>query len=68
MRRENITREQAEKAARQRDRARESYFRTFYKVDPDNPLSYHLILNAATIGLETAAHLVIEAARTRTKG
>lgn len=60
----------SEDKARQRilceDKQRAGYIRQFYGVDWNDPTLYHLVLNVASLGLETTANLIVTAAQTKT--
>jgi cytidylate kinase len=47
------------------DRAREAYMRHFYKVHPNDPRLYHLVLDATAFAIETSVELILAAARDR---
>lgn len=47
------------------DRARESYVRHFYRVDPASGRHYHLVVDSTALPLETVTELVVTAARAR---
>ena len=58
--REEVAREMAAN-----DRAREAYVRHFYRRDPADPRSYHLVVDATAFPVETVVELVVTAARGR---
>ena len=47
------------------DRAREAYMRHFYKVHPNDPRLYHLVLDATAFAIETTVELILTAAKDR---
>jgi len=61
--RDHIDEREALHRARESDRRRSGYLRSYYGVDWQAPELYDLIINSGRLGLETAADLVIEAAR-----
>jgi hypothetical protein len=65
MRLEGVDRETAERHVADSDRARETYVRHFYRVDPRDPALYHMVLDSTAIGLDTCADLIAAAARAR---
>jgi cytidylate kinase len=62
---EGVDRETAERHVHDSDRARETYVRHFYRVDPRDPALYHMVLDSTAIGLDTCADLIAAAARAR---
>ena len=61
MAREHYGREEAAKFVAELEQARIAFFRKFFRVHPNDPELYHLVLNAARIRPETAAQMVIHA-------
>lgn len=61
MTREHYTRPEAAKFVAELEEARIAFFRKFFKVHPNDPELYHLILNAGKIRHETAAQMIIHA-------
>ena len=61
MAREHYTRTEAAKFVAELEEARIAFFRKFFKVHPNDPELYHLILNAGKIRHETAAQMIIHA-------
>jgi cytidylate kinase len=62
MERERLGREQANKVVFERDRARAHYFKRYFGIDdPDDPESYHLVINTSDMDMEYAAELVVQA-------
>jgi CMP/dCMP kinase len=59
MEREHLTREEAEAYVEEVEQARVKFFLKFFKVNPNDPSLYHLMLNLGQMGLETAAEEVI---------
>jgi cytidylate kinase len=45
------------------DEASKDYLNRFYKVDLDDPLLYHLVINTGKVNLQHAAELIVEAVR-----
>jgi cytidylate kinase len=45
------------------DRARAAHVQRYFAVDWNDPRSYHLVINTGCVTLETATHLIVEAAR-----
>jgi cytidylate kinase len=58
MEREHLTREDAEAYVEEVEQARIRFFRKFFKVNPDDPSLYHLMLNLGQMRLETAAEVI----------
>ncbi len=50
------------------DAAREAYVRHFYRSDPADPGSYHLVVDSTALPLDTVVELVVTAARARGLG
>ena len=48
----------AEKYMTDMEKARIAYFRKFFKVRPDDPNLYHMVLNMGTVSVNTAAKIV----------
>jgi hypothetical protein len=65
MRLEGVDRATAERHVADSDRARETYVRHFYRVDPRDCGLYHLTLDSTAIPLDTCVELISEAARAR---
>ena len=65
MRIEGIDRETAERRLAQMDKARESYVRRFYGVNPRDAELYHLVLDSTAIPLERCVELIAAAAGAR---
>ncbi len=61
MTREHYTRSEAAKFVAELEEARIAFFRKFFKVHPNDPELYHLILNAGKIRHETAAQMIVHA-------
>ena len=59
---EALDRGEASRRSRARDRAVARYLRHFYRVDWEDPLLYHLVLNTGALSEEEASHLVLQAA------
>ena len=62
MTREHYTRAEASKYVAELEEARIAFFRKFFKVHPNDPELFHLILNGARISAETAVEMVVHAA------
>jgi cytidylate kinase len=63
MEQEGMKRESAEKVIRKRDGTLKGFFRFAYQREWDDPTIYDMVLNTEKMGNETAAGLIIEAAR-----
>ncbi len=63
MEREHLTREEAEAYVEEVEQARIKFFPKFFKVDPNNPSLYHLMLNLGQMRPETAAEVIAHAAK-----
>ena len=61
MAREHYTQPEAAKFVAELEEARIAFFRKFFKVHPNDPELYHLILNAGKIRHETAAQMIVHA-------
>jgi cytidylate kinase len=51
----------ARRAARDLDRRRAQFARTMYRVDPNDPHNYDLVLDTDSVGLPMAAELIVRA-------
>lgn len=60
MQREHLSREAAEKNLREADHNRLAYFKKFFKVNPDSPELYHLVINTHLLSIEKAAQVIIQ--------
>src|SRR5918992_1439487 len=58
MEREHLTREEAEAYVEEVEQARIKFFRKFFKVNPNDPSLYHLMLNLGQMQPETAAEVI----------
>jgi cytidylate kinase len=58
MEREHLTREEAEAYVEEVEQARIRFFRKFFKVNPNDPSLYHLMLNLGQMRPETAAEVI----------
>ena len=58
MEREHLTREDAEAYVEEVEQARIRFFRKFFKVDPNDPSLYHLMLNLGQMRPELAAEVI----------
>jgi cytidylate kinase len=63
MEQEGMRREAAEKLIRKRDNKLKGFFRFAYQREWDDPTIYDMVINTEKMGTETAAALIIEAAR-----
>ena len=61
--RERFSRAEGEKFFADAERARQAFFRKFFKVHCDNQSLYHVCLNMDRISLDTAAEIVVHMAR-----
>ena len=60
--REHLSARDAEKYVLEMEKAREAYFRKFFKVLPHDASLYHLVLNLGLMSVEKAAEIVTHAA------
>jgi cytidylate kinase len=58
MEREHLTRKEAEAYVEEVEQARIRFFRKFFKVNPNDPSLYHLMLNLGQMQPETAAEVI----------
>jgi cytidylate kinase len=58
---ERLSHEEARLLIEERDRAAAHYLEDYHKVQWDNPLLYHLILNTGKVEAEAAAQIIITA-------
>ncbi len=63
--REGISPAEAAKRTKDFDRVWRAYYRKFWKIEPENPRLYDLTVNTGRVCFETAAELVVVAARAR---
>jgi len=63
IRRERYGREEAQKHSADTEKARQAFFRKFFKVHPDTPSLYHLCLNMDRMKVDAAADIVVHAVR-----
>ena len=68
MEREHLDRDEAEKHTVELEKAREAYFKKFFKMSPLDPMLYHIVINTSIIGLDYAEGVVIQAARDLQEG
>lgn len=47
------------------DRARSAYVKHFYRVDPDDPSLYHLVIDTTVVSVESAIEIVVRAAESQ---
>jgi cytidylate kinase len=62
MAREHFEREEAEIHVLELERAREDYLYKFWKVRPNEPQNYHLMLNMGKMNQKTATEVIVHAA------
>ena len=62
MQREHMERDEAQVYVDELERARVAYFKKFFKVSPDEPTLYHMMLNMDKMEPKTAADVVSHAA------
>ena len=60
---ESMEREEAEIMVEELEQTRVKYFRKFFKVHPGDPSLYHVTLNMGRLHPETAAEIIVQAAR-----
>ena len=69
MGRERLSHEAASATVAARDKARAYHFSRFFGIDePDNPELYHMVVNTSDMSLETAAGLIVDAAKALEEG
>ena len=61
MGREHFERDEAQGYVEELDRARVAFFRKFFKVHPDEPSLYDIMLNMARLESKTAAEVIVHA-------
>ena len=61
MQREHFDREEAQSHVEEVDRARVAFVRKFFKVHPDEPTLYHMVLNMDKMEAKTAAAVIVHA-------
>ena len=61
MEREELTREEADHFVAENDRARQAYFRRFFRVDAQDPRHYHMVLNTDWLKIPCATDVAIAA-------
>jgi cytidylate kinase len=62
---DGLDRDSAVRRIREGDLARADYLRRFYGIDRELPTHYDLVVNTETLGADSAAWLIVEAARGR---
>ena len=62
MEREHLGARDAEKYVTDVEKARSIFFRRFFKVRPDDPNLYHMVLNMGTMNVKTASEIAANAA------
>ena len=60
--------EEATKQIEQDDESRQRFLRADFKVEPDDPRLYDLVVNTASLGIEGAAELIERGLRRRFPG
>lgn len=60
--REGVSPHEAERITNEAERARVAYFRRFFRASPDDPASFHLMLNTHLLDPEQAASVIAQAA------
>jgi len=63
MQREHLDRSAAEAYVQEVEQARVAFFRKFFKVNPDDPNLFHMMLNMSKMPVKTAASIAMHAAR-----
>jgi len=58
---EGLSREEARRLARQKDRSAAEYLERFFHIEWDNPMLYHLMLNTGRWDIEAAAQIIVNA-------
>lgn len=58
MKRDGISREEAERRIKASDQSRRAFHKRFFKIEPDEPHVYDIGINGARISVETAAKIV----------
>jgi hypothetical protein len=61
MRREHLSREEAEAYGEELEQARVIFYRKFFKVSPYDPALYHAVLNMGMLQQKTAAEIITHA-------
>jgi cytidylate kinase len=61
MRLESLDKETAERDFHRSDVSREAYVRRWYRVDPDDPALYHLVIDSTSIDPDACVDLVVRA-------
>jgi len=62
---EGVDRATAERSVDANDRARREYVREFYGVDGDDPILYHLVLDAVALGVDGCVDVIVLASNYR---
>ncbi|MBI4296978.1 MAG: cytidylate kinase-like family protein [Chloroflexi bacterium] len=65
MENDRVDRREAEVLAQQRAQGRIAFFRKFFKVDADDPLLFHMVINTGLVSVDEAAYVIADAARRR---
>ncbi|MBI4233002.1 MAG: cytidylate kinase-like family protein [Chloroflexi bacterium] len=68
MQREHLDRAAAERFVTEQEKARVVYFRRFFKTHPDDPHSYHMVLNTALLSSTRVVEAIASAARSMAEG
>ncbi len=61
MEREELGHEEAERFVAENDKARQAYFQRFFRVQPEAPQHYHMVLNTDWLKIPRSAEVVIAA-------
>ena len=61
MERESLGAGEAEKFVTENDKARNGYFQRFFKVQPEDPHHYHLLVNVDLLDIPRAAEVIMSA-------
>lgn len=62
---EDLDEQTAARQLRENDRARVAYVRHFYRVSPEDPKLYHLVIDSTALPLAACAEIIVEASRAR---
>ena len=62
MQREHFDKEEATAYAEELEQARITFFRKFFKANPNNPDLFHMVLNLGILQQKTAAEIIVHAA------
>lgn len=59
--RENLSLDQATELVKRKEQAAAAYLQRFYDIDWNNPMLYHVMINAGKFKLDDAAEIIISA-------